>query len=111
MDKNTVEDLPKAGLGGAIGAPERLASVELDPGEHMGDLNDFELSDAQKIELLETLWSIMGAFARMGFEVDVCGLIFDEFNEASAHAQGTDRLIAPPTKETPSKSGDKEGIA
>lgn len=56
--------------------------------EYRADLDDLQLTDEQETEILEILWNMMGFFARTGFEVDVCGLIFSEFNEASAPAPG-----------------------
>ncbi|MGB3503428.1 MAG: hypothetical protein WBA44_17530 [Mesorhizobium sp.] len=57
------------------------------------DLAELGLTVDQGRELLETLWSIMGYFARLGHSVDVCGLIFSEFNEASSPTDGTARLM------------------
>lgn len=88
-----------------------LAAPVFDPEEYRADLAGLNLSDAQETELLETLWHIMGAFARMGFTADVCGLIFDEFNEASAPESGDDKLLASSNidKETPSADEGERG--
>jgi len=110
MNKNSFDDLPAAALDRLPVAPEGAVTPTLDAAEYMGDLDGFDLTGAQKIEVLETLWQMMGAFARMGVEVDVCGLIFDAFNEASAPESGNARLIAPSDMETPSDDGE-EGIA
>lgn len=82
-----------------------------DAEEYRADLAGLNLTEAQESELLETLWSIMGAFARMGFSTDVCGLIFKEFNEASAPESGDGNLLASTTTntETPAKDGGEEG--
>lgn len=58
------------------GAP----APELDPAEYLADMEGFAMSEAQKIELLETLWSIMRAFVEMGVDVgaaDPCGKMFE----------------------------------
>lgn len=94
MDRTTENGLRDAGMLPAAISPDGPAPLDLDAAEYMDDLNGFGLTEAQKTELLETLWSIMGSFARMGFSVDVCGLIFDEFNEASAPESGDGTLIA-----------------
>lgn len=77
----------------------------LDPEEYRADLASLDLSEEQETEFLETLWSIMGHFARMGFSVDVCGLIFEEFNEASALAPGDGKLASSIKEETPAEQG------
>lgn len=108
MDSNWKEDL-LPGHPGDKAAPVIPPAPTLNAGEYMGDLADFDLSEAQKVELLETLWSIMGSFARLGLSVDVCGLIFDEFNQASAPESGDGRVLLSTQTETPSKDDGKEG--
>ena len=76
----------------------------LDPEEYRADLASLDLSEEQETEFLETLWSIMGHFARMGFSVDVCGLIFEEFNEASDPAVGTGNLMPSTNQESASET-------
>lgn len=51
----------------ALGAPE------LDPARYADHLNDFEMSEAQKLELLQALWSIMRSFVEMGLDAKNCG--------------------------------------
>ncbi len=50
-------------------------ALDLDPDDYMADLDGFDLTDAQKTDLLQTLWSIMGRFVEMGFRADACGQI------------------------------------
>ncbi len=75
----------------------------LDMSEYRAELADLQLTEEQETEILEILWNMMGFFACTGFEVDVCGLIFDEFNEASASAAGNDKLTSSPDMESASK--------
>lgn len=56
---------------------------ELVAEDYLGDMDGMEMTEEQKREFLETLWSIMRAFAELGFEYDVCGQLFGEFNEAA----------------------------
>jgi hypothetical protein len=42
----------------------------LDTAKYAAELCDCELSEAQKAELLQTLWFIMAAFVDLGFGVD-----------------------------------------
>jgi hypothetical protein len=75
--------------------------------EYRADISDLGLTGEQETEFLETLWSIMGHFARLGFSVDVCGLIFAEFNEASAPAAEDGKLVPSTNMESASEpSGD-----
>lgn len=52
-------------------------ALELDPGEYMGYLEDCDLTEAQKVDFLQTLWSIMAAFVELGFTTNICEQIFE----------------------------------
>jgi hypothetical protein len=80
----------------------------LDLSRYRADLADLALSDEQERDLLETLWAIMSSFVELGFSVDVCGLLFADFNDASADESGRVTLPSSPSMETPSDGGDKE---
>ena len=61
-------------------------ALELDLAEYAPYVADFDMTEEQKRELLETLWSIMASFVSLGFDVgkaDICGQIFPAFNAAS----------------------------
>jgi hypothetical protein len=58
-------------------------ALEPDPARYRAALAEFDLTEAQETELLQTLWSIMHTFVEMGFTVDVCGQLFGEFNDVS----------------------------
>lgn len=45
-------------------------ATTFDPSEYMQYVEDFELTEEQKIELLRTLWEITAAFARWGYGID-----------------------------------------
>ncbi len=94
----------------SVAAAGILSAPHLDPADYLEDLAGLDYSDAQKRELLETLWSIMGSFARMGFSVDLCGLIFEGFNEASAPRPAHDTLTASTDRETPSNDAAREAL-
>lgn len=76
---------------------------KFDPDEYRADIADLALTKEQEAEFLQTLWSIMGHFARLGYAVDVCGLIFSEFNEASALAAADAKLPSSTNMESASK--------
>ncbi len=66
------------------------AALELDLAEYAPYVADFDMTEDQKRELLETLWTIMAHFVAMGFDVgkaDICGQIFPDFNAASANGR------------------------
>lgn len=79
------------------------APCAFDAEEYRADLADLQLTEAQETEILEILWSIMGHFARLGYSVDVCGLIFTDFNEASAPTAADGKLSPSTNMESASK--------
>jgi len=63
----------------ALPGPFAAASADramLDHAKYAPMIEGFEISEAQKRELLETLWSIMCAMVEIGFSVDICAQIF-----------------------------------
>lgn len=56
----------------------------LDHSIYSDDLSGFDISESQKKELLETLWSIMRLFVEFGYSVDVGGqAVVEIFNRAA----------------------------
>ncbi len=53
------------------------STVNFDPADYMAELDGIDITEAQKTELLEILWSIMASFVRLGFDVKICEQIFD----------------------------------
>lgn len=50
--------------------PEVLGVLSFEAAEYMEYVDDLELTEAQKVEFLRTLWTIMSAFVELGFGVD-----------------------------------------
>jgi len=50
---------------------QRPMALELDQSRYIGLLDEFEATDAQKSELLMTLWSIMRSFVELGISADL----------------------------------------
>lgn len=50
--------------------PETLGVLSFEAAEYMEYVDDLELTEAQKVEFLRTLWDIMSAFVGLGFGVD-----------------------------------------
>lgn len=93
------------------GVPKAPApALELKPAAYLSDLDGIDISEREKTELLETLWSIMRTFVELGFEAETCeqilacaGLIPEEESDGA--------IIPPSTSgEKPSDDG-KEGRA
>lgn len=69
------------------GSMETVAALppllNLDAQRYLGHLDAFDLSDAEKVELLQTLWTILRAFVDLGFNADACGQLLKSigFNE------------------------------
>ncbi|MCG8604368.1 hypothetical protein MJD09_05130 [bacterium] len=49
---------------------EPTGSLAFDAAKYRRHVEDFDLTEEQKIELLQALWSIMKAFVDLGFGVD-----------------------------------------
>jgi len=79
MQKSDLMDFNKSASTEGKDRPHPTIAPELDPSRYMAELEEFDLSEAEKIELLETLWSIMYSFVRIGFDVKNCGQIFENF--------------------------------
>lgn len=80
MKHNDQYSLPKCGHDAEWGGSATLPSLEMDADAYLPDLEKLDLSEGEKIALLQTLWDIMKAFVEMGFDVghaDICGRIFD----------------------------------
>lgn len=58
--------------------------------DYASDLCDLEISEDQKRELLETIWSIMRLFAEFGYSYDVGGrAVIEIFNRAARGDDGS----------------------
>ncbi len=66
-------DLPSRAQNTSLQVPE------LDTAEYLADMQDMNISDAQKIEYLTILWDILRRFVACGLDVradDLCGKLF-----------------------------------
>ena len=79
-----------------------------EPDVYREDMAGLGLCRDQETEILEILWSIMGHFARWGFNADVCGLMFPDFNQASGYGSSDDSLSLSNRIDAPSNGGEKE---
>jgi hypothetical protein len=44
--------------------------LELNIEEYLSDFDEFDMTEEQKIELLQTLWNMMSQFVALGFELE-----------------------------------------
>lgn len=106
MQKNNTIDLRKGASAEGDAPPIPALTPELDPSRYMADLDEMDLSEAEKIELLEALWSIMYSFVRLGFDVKNCGQIFENFTlETQASPDAIDSSHSDNEEKPSSKNG------
>lgn len=98
-----MRDVNDSGLLNAAGT-ER----DIDFDNYRSELSDLGLTEQQQREFFEALKYVLSGFVEMGFNVDVCGLIFDEFNESSGASVADGKLISSPSMETPSPSDEED---
>jgi hypothetical protein len=83
--------------------------ADFEAGRYLPELDELEVSETQKLELLGTLWSIMRSFVELGFDVKICEQIFEccgvsAFDSSDA-LQSPDRI----NKEFEVAGGGEEG--
>ena len=78
-------DRPDPGADKSLKAPP---TPQFDLADYAQDMANFAMTEDKQREFLETLWSIMRSFAEMGFMVDICGQLFEGFNEAAIPDSG-----------------------
>ncbi len=55
-----------------------VASLKFEPDDYRHHLNDFDLTEDQQNELLQTLWSIMNTMVDIGWGVDTVQMFFPD---------------------------------
>lgn len=60
---------------------------KLDIKKYQAHIDEFDLTDEQQRELLETLWAIMMTFVDIGFGVDVVQLLFSDVASDSLNSE------------------------
>lgn len=63
-------------------------SLPLDVKKYQHHMEEFDLTEEQRIELLQTIWSIMAAFVDIGFGVDAVQYIFRDNSRNSLDSNG-----------------------
>ena len=71
----------RKGVKGCTEEIQHPFAVELDIEKYISQVEDFDLTDQQKREFLETLWAIMISFVDLGFGIspvqEVCGKLLE----------------------------------
>lgn len=62
-----------------------IAPLKLNEQDYLEHLDTFDLTDAQKSELLQTLWNIMSRMVDIGWGVDSLHLMLPELFNAPAN--------------------------
>jgi hypothetical protein len=60
-------------------------TLRFDPGKYRAHVDDLDLTEVQKAELLKTLWWIMATFVDLGFQVDSVQCLLPAFEEAASN--------------------------
>lgn len=83
LELNETESLPAC-------APDNrmIGTPPLDVNKYRSHVENFDLTEEQKLELLETLWSIMTAFVDLGFGADAVQYIFRDTGANSLNSDG-----------------------
>ena len=76
-------------------ASPTTALVRFDPDEYRGDLDELDITDEEKDELLRVLWNIMCSFVDLGWDVDAVSLVFQP--DANASSPGGERQTTAPS--------------
>ncbi|MEO1361012.1 MAG: hypothetical protein AAFU81_11790 [Pseudomonadota bacterium] len=84
--------------------------VEVDVEYYQDMIDDPDLNDEQKAQIIEALWSIIVTFVDLGFDVHpnqlACGQVAQSFDEAAS--ADSDVVNSQDTETSPSKSTDPE---
>ena len=64
-----------------------LETLPLDVKKYQSHMEEFDLTEEQKAELLETLWSIMAAFVDLGFGTDAVQYLFRDNGPNSLNSE------------------------
>lgn len=106
MEKDSNSSLARGDERAALAVPPAL---EMNPADYLPDMDGFDLTEDQKIELLGTLWDIMRRFVEIGVDVDEadpCGQVFGAADEFAAIAP--DGVKSSFAKATETQTDDEE---
>lgn len=76
-----------------------ISEIDLNAVDYLTDLEGYDMTEDQKIKLLETLWSIARVFVELGFSPDCCGQLWRQLGLDPSAESATDILAT--EKNTP----------
>lgn len=62
----------------ALATTGSTSPLSFDPTRYRTEVDQFDITEEQKQELLTILWSIMRSFVELGFDVDVCAALLSD---------------------------------
>lgn len=90
-----------------------LAPLALEANDYLADLDGFDLTGAQKRELLETLWAILKSLVELGISVNVldlvCGQNGEDENDLAASGPGAVGFPVSPNEGRRPDAGERAG--
>ena len=90
--------------GAIVSRPRRYGVPPFDPDKYRSEIDDFDLTDEQATELLQTLWNIMYTFVEIGFGGDPVQHIFGKLAEKPLESDAKRDML----KEFNSKSEERD---
>lgn len=106
MERDRTDSLERDEEQAVYGIPPAL---EMDPAEYLPDMDEFDLTEPQKVELLQTLWDICRRFIETDIdigEIDPCGQIFADVPEFASAAP--DSVQSSFSRATEARKNDEE---
>jgi hypothetical protein len=70
-----------------------MAKFEPDHGKYLSMIEDIQATQAQKVQLVETIISIMKTFVELGYRGDICAQIFDGIDALAGIADTTQNSL------------------
>ena len=67
-------------------SPAGSAAPGFDAGDYLPELAEFDISEAEKVEMLQTLWSILSIFVDLRLDVHNLSAVFDASGSANGDA-------------------------
>ncbi len=102
-----MDDLPQNGLSAEWQSAQEVAQPDgpkFDHAKYLAQVEDIEMSEEQKIEVLRTLWEIMASFVNLGFGVDSVQL----FVPALEYEGDDEKIVAAATDSGEAQGAGKE---
>ncbi len=76
------EDFERGAPNGLETSLSHVSPLDIDPANYMEHVDHFDMTEAQKLELLRCLFIIVRGFVEMGFTGNICEQIFGDSNIA-----------------------------